>query len=103
LPNVAFASTVTDWYGLNRSVAKRGVNLFSPRPVVPNRGNGSDKATLCRSANDSTSRAFASGVASLPITRCVSEYSTESRTMGRNGVSTVSKRAISFWFSTSLV
>ena len=54
--------------------------------------NGVAERHRLRSENDSTSRDEPFAPASRPIRRCVSEYSTESRTIGRNGESTVSKR-----------
>src|SRR5437763_13904675 len=97
LPNVAFASKVKDWYGLTWRLASSGVNLLSPGgtddpgrlpPVVLVKGL--ERETLWRSENDSTSRELPFGPASLPMMRCVSAYCTESCTMGRAGVSTMS-------------
>src|SRR5258706_5849154 len=98
LPYVALASKVTDWYGLMCRLATSGVNLLSPGgtgdpgrlpPVVLVKGL--DSETLWRSEKESTSRELPLGPASLPMMRCVSAYCTESCTMGRAGVSTMSK------------
>src|SRR4051794_31823508 len=102
LPNVAFASRVIDWYGLTCRLAWRGVNLFSPTRDVLGRlppvafVNGFDSDAVWRRVNEATSHALPFAPFSLAIRRWVSEYSTESRTMGRNGESTVSKRMTRF-------
>src|SRR5512144_3202066 len=96
----AFASSVIDWYGFTCRFAVIGV-YFCPAvgskddpgrlpPVVF--VNGFESETVCRTVNDATSRGDAFSPVPLPIRRCVNEYSTESRTIGRNGESTVSKR-----------
>ena len=59
--------------------------------------------TVWRSENDITSRGDEFGPDSRPIRRCVSEYSTECRTIGRNGVSTVSNRITRSWSVTTVV
>jgi hypothetical protein len=58
--------------------------------------NGRPSETDWVSENEATSRYDPPAPASRPIRRCVSEYSTESRTIGRNGESTVSKRMMRF-------
>ena len=58
--------------------------------------NGLESETVWLNEKESTSRALPVTPFSFPISRWVNEYSTESRTMGRNGESTVSNRITRF-------
>src|SRR5437868_7393221 len=110
LPIVALASSVIDWYGLKWRLETSGVNLPVPGGTdVPPRlppvasVNGFESETLWLKARERTSRELPFGPDSLPMRRFVSEYCTESCTMGRLGVSTRSKGMTCFSLSRTSV